>query len=761
MNHHTVYTPGKSPLRFLFILLSSIFALGFIIYALSTWEKARQDTSLELAHLNRLLTQTTHEVLNHYESVLRILGERLLESGADQNPENGRALLETLIRINKGLAGYGLARPDGQLLIVSGIPEGKPLPNLMEQKASAETFQQALKSKRLVVGRTYYFPLLKNWVIPIRIAIGDESKKHTLVMASGLIPESLEHPWNAIETPRHVQLSIVRSDHYYQLLKTSESGDKDSAYAKPLTPACFADIKEAASSRLMIDSTACDELLRSIYLPEYDLYTVVNQSPTRLWLAWKERMIWPTVLFFTMLSGALVLYKIALRMDQHLAEERLNYEEHLIHQANHDALTSLPNRLLVMDRLEQVIHRARRQQTQAALFFLDLDHFKRINDSLGHLLGDTLLQLAAERLTNTLREVDTVARLGGDEFLVLIDGLKDKTTIQILAEKILNAFSLPFHLHNRTLYTTTSIGIALYPGDAEDAHGLLQAADTAMYQAKEAGRNTLRFYSTEMNEQSQRRMHLENQLRQAVERNELSIHYQPQLRISDQSIKGVEALLRWHNPEFGLISPVEFIPIAEEAGLINTLSDFVLRTGLSEISQLEREFGISITLAINASAVQLQSSDFPIHVQNILEEQDRPAEFLQIEITESVMVDQMNQTLKCMHRLRDMQVRIAIDDFGTGYSSLSYLSKMPIHTLKIDRSFIKNIKDSPNNVLLTRTIIAMGISLDLEVVAEGVETAEDLQFLQENACDLAQGYYFARPMPIQELREFLSKHSFS
>jgi len=733
--------------------------LGFLIYALSTWEKARQDTSLELAHLNRLLTQTTHEVLNHYESVLRILGERLLESGTDQNPENGRTLLETLIRINKGLAGYGLARPDGQLLIVSGIPEGKPLPNLMEQQASAETFQQALKSKRLVVGRTYYFPLLQNWVIPIRILIGDAG--HSLVMASGLIPESPEHPWNAIETPRHVQLSIVRGDHYYQLLKKNGVSDKDSAYSQPLTPACFADIKQAASSRLMLDSEACNELIRSIYLPEYDLYTVVNQSPTRLWLTWKDRMIWPTLLFLIMLSGALVLYRIALRMDRHLAEERLHYEEHLIHQANHDALTGLPNRLLVMDRLEQVIHRARRQNTQAALFFLDLDHFKRINDSLGHLLGDTLLELAAERLTTTLREVDTVARLGGDEFLVLVDGLKDKTTIQILAEKILNAFSLPFHMQNRTLYTTTSIGIALYPGDAEDAQGLLQAADTAMYQAKDAGRNTLRFYSTEMNIQSQRRMHLENHLRQAIESNELSVHYQPQLRISDQGVKGVEALLRWHNPEFGQVPPIEFISIAEETGLINSLSDFVLRTALREITQLENELGMRITLAINASAVQLQNSDFPIYVQNILEEQERPAEYLQVEITESVMVDQMNQTLKCMHRLRDMQVRIAIDDFGTGYSSLSYLSKMPIHTLKIDRSFIKNIKESPNNALLTRTIIAMGISMDLEVVAEGVETAEDLQFLRENACDLAQGYFFARPMPVQELREFLVKHSFS
>jgi diguanylate cyclase len=761
MKLQSVNTPGKSPLRFLFILLSSILALGFIIYALSTWEKARQDTSIELAHLNRLLTQTTHEVLNHYETVLRILGERLLESGADQNPENGRALLETLIRINTGLAGYGLARPDGQLMIVSGVPEGENLPNLMEQQASAETFQLALKSKRLVVGRTYYFPLLQHWVIPIRIAIEDTDKKHSLVMASGLIPESPEHPWNAIETPRHVQLSIVRGDHYYQLLKSSETGDKESVYTHPLPPACFADIKQAASSRLMINSVACHELIRSIYLPEYDLYTVVTQSPARLWLAWKELMIWPSVLFFMMLGGALVLYKIALRMEQHLAEERLNYEEHLIHQANHDALTGLPNRLLVMDRLEQVIHLAKRQNTQAGLFFLDLDNFKRINDSLGHIMGDKLLKLAAERLTNTLREVDTVARLGGDEFLVLVYDLKDKATIQILAEKILNAFSLPFHLKNRTLYTTTSIGIALYPGDAEDAHGLLQAADTAMYQAKNAGRNTLRFYSTEMNVQSQRRMHLENHLRQAIERNELSVHYQPQLRISDQGVKGVEALLRWHNPEFGQVPPIEFISIAEETGLISSLSDFVLRTALREIAQLENELGIRITLAINASAVQLQNSEFPIHVQNILDEQERPAEYLQVEITESVMVDQMNQTLKCMHRLRDMQVRIAIDDFGTGYSSLSYLSKMPIHTLKIDRSFIKNIKDSPNNTLLTRTIIAMGISMDLEVVAEGVETAEDLQFLRQNACDLAQGYYFARPMPAQELREFLIRHSFS
>lgn len=751
--------PTKSPLRFLFILLSSILVSGFLIYAISMWDSVKQDSSNELGHLNRLLTQTTHEVLNHYESVLRILGERLLESGASENPENGRSLLESLLRINTGLAGYGLARANGQLLIVSGIPEGKPLPNLLDQEASAGTFKLALENKRLVVGRTYYFPLVKHWIIPIRIAVSDKSHEAPLVMASGLILESPEHTWNAIEIPEHTQFSIVRSDQFYQLLKPLGDNSRDSIYTQAMNTPCFSDIQQAASRKQMVESENCNMLIRSIYLPEYDLYTVVQQYPGQLWNAWKTRMTWPTVLFFMMLSGGLILYKIALRMDRRIADERQHHEEHLIHQANHDALTGLPNRLLVMDRMEQVIHRAKRENTQAGLFFLDLDNFKRINDSLGHMVGDQLLQLAAERLKNALREVDTVARLGGDEFLVLIDGIKDKTSVQILAEKILNAFSLPFHLQNRTLYTTTSIGIALYPEDAEHAHGLLQAADTAMYQAKGAGRNALRFYSSELNSQSQRRLNLENHLRQAISNNELTVYYQPQYRISDQSIKGVEALLRWHNSEYGQVSPVEFIPIAEETGLINDLSDFVLRTSLKEIDRLENDLNINIILAVNASAVQLQNTDFPAHVKNILDEQDRPANHLQIEITESLMADHMDQTLACMRRLKDMQIRIAIDDFGTGYSSLSYLSKMPIHTLKIDRSFIKNIEESPNNTLLTRTIISMGISMDLEVVAEGVETENDLLFLRENACDLAQGYYFARPMPVEELKEFLSQQS--
>ena len=751
--------PIKSPLRFLFILLSGILVAGFLIYAISVWDSVKEESSNELGHLNRLLTQTTNEVLNHYESVLRILGERLLESGASEDPEKGRSLLESLIRINTGLAGYGLARADGQLLIVSGIPEDNPLPNLLDQEASAGTFELALKNQRLVVGRTYYFPLVKHWIIPIRVAVRGKSQQAPLVMASGLILESPEHTWNAIEIPEPMQFSIVRGDQFYQLLKPLGDNSRDSIYTQAMNTSCFSDIQQAASSKQMVYSDKCNVLIRSVYLPDYDLYTVVQQYPGQLWNAWKTRMTWPTVLFFMMLSGGLILYKIALRMDRHLADERQRYEEHLIHQANHDALTGLPNRLLVMDRMEQLIHRAKRENTQAGLFFLDLDNFKRINDSLGHMVGDQLLQLAAERLKSTLREVDTVARLGGDEFLVLIEGIKDKTTVQILAEKILNAFSLPFHLQNRTLYTTTSIGIALYPADAENSNGLLRAADTAMYQAKDAGRNTLRFYSSELNSQSQRRLHLENHLRQAISNNELTVYYQPQYRISDQSIKGVEALLRWQNPEFGQVSPVEFIPIAEETGLINELSDFVLRTSLKEIDHLEKDLNIQISLAVNASAVQLQNTDFPIHVKNILDEQERPAHYLQIEITESLMADHMDQTLQCMHRLKDMQVRIAIDDFGTGYSSLSYLSKMPIHTLKIDRSFIKNIEESPNNTLLTRTIIAMGISMDLEVVAEGVETEDDLQFLRENACDLAQGYYFARPMPVEELKEFLIQQS--
>jgi diguanylate cyclase (GGDEF)-like protein/PAS domain S-box-containing protein len=435
--------------------------------------------------------------------------------------------------------------------------------------------------------------------------------------------------------------------------------------------------------------------------------------------------------------------------------EQKQVEEKIRHMAHHDALTGLPNRVLLHDRVSQAIAQAQRNREVLALLFIDLDRFKTVNDSLGHHVGDLLLKTVGQRLETCTRGSDTIARIGGDEFVVLLGDLDQPEDARHVALKVLDALAEPVTIDTHELRVTPSIGICAYPHDGADVETLMRNADTAMYHAKQMGRNNYQFFTQAMNDAAQERLLLENDLRHAVERGEFILHYQPQLDLKSGRIIGFEALVRWMHPQRGLVGPSQFVPAAEETGLIGQIGEWVLREACSQARAWHRAGHSELQVSVNCSAQQFQRESFVEAVGAVLRETGLPAQRLDLEITESVIIQHSEAVIARFQALDDMGVRISIDDFGTGYSSLSYLKRFAIHQLKIDQSFVRDISSDPDDAAIVSAIIAIAHSLGLQVVAEGLEAPEQLAFLRSLGCDVAQGYYFSKPVPAEEFGRLL------
>ena len=425
-------------------------------------------------------------------------------------------------------------------------------------------------------------------------------------------------------------------------------------------------------------------------------------------------------------------------------------QQHLYNLAHYDQLTGLPNRLLFNDRLNHASAQAFRMNHMGALLFIDIDRFKVINDTYGHPMGDKLLKSIAYRLKSCLRNNDTVARLCGDEFTVILENINHVNIAAHISQKIIDSLSKPIMIHNQKMYIGASIGISLFPFTNEynnDAcEHLIKQADAAMYHAKKHGRNNYQFYSAEMDEAVFERARIENRLRYALDNDELEIYYQPQVDIQTGRLIGAEALLRWQNPDMGLISPANFIPIAEENGLINQIGEFVLRKACHQTKRWQEQGFSPIKISVNLSVRQMQP-ELPSLVESILQESGLDSNFLELELTENILLDNIEKSITILQDLNTMGIQISIDDFGTGYSSLSYLQRLPIHTLKIDRSFLTDVQNKNDDAPIITTIIGMAKNLKLNVIAEGIETAQQLAFLKKHQCTQGQGYYFEKPCP--------------
>lgn len=465
-----------------------------------------------------------------------------------------------------------------------------------------------------------------------------------------------------------------------------------------------------------------------------------------IWDRRKDGTIYPKRLSINSVknSQGKLLYYVGVFSDiSHIKET----EEQLRYLALHDSLTGLPNRLSFNEKLDHAIKHARRTKTCMAVLFLDLDRFKNINDSLGHPVGDALLIEVAKRLSDTLREDDTIARLGGDEFTVVLEEINSPEDVVKVSEKIVRSLSVPVDIDNHQFHISTSIGVSLYPKDGSNVTELVKNADSAMYVAKESGRSCYKFYSHELAASAVAKLELESELRQAIKNQEFTLYYQPQFNIATNELIGAEALIRWKHPKYGMVAPDKFIPLAEETGLIMELGEFALNESCQKLSEWHKQGFMLPKVSVNVAGKQILSKEIIPQLKNALSLSGVTSTCLEIELTETTLMQQTDQTISTLKVLRALGVTISIDDFGTGYSSLSYLKSLPIHKIKIDRSFVQDIPDDLNDVAITKAIIGLSKTLQLEVIAEGLETTEQLSFLLEEQCTLAQGYLFCKPLP--------------
>jgi len=526
-------------------------------------------------------------------------------------------------------------------------------------------------------------------------------------------------------SPTGLDLMLISSDdtHEPDVLHFHPSRKRNSAIAQPT----------------LHDFMKKEHYHAPIIIPggQWDLYF----SPSPSFHAEHESQQGLLILLIGIVLTSMLVFNVA---------RRIRYTHAILHQAQHDALTGLPNRSFFQEQLNHAISYAQRARLTSAVLFLDLDNFKHINDSLGHAVGDRLLVEVSKRLRQNTRAEDTVARMGGDEFILLVQNVQQIDDIASLAEKLLKDLTSPYQITQQVFYLSASIGISLFPRDGVNTEALIANADAAMYRAKSRGRNTYDFYSTDLTAVSMQRMQLQGELREAIKQDLLDIHYQPQIDLVSKNVIGAEALMRWPHEKDGFISPQLFIPVAEECGLIVEIGAWILRRACQQAkSWLDAGMPLQ-TMAVNVSGIQLQRSDFVATVQEILNETGLPAEYLELELTESVIMEQADQAIDTLLALGKLGVSLAIDDFGTGYSSLAYLKRLPLDKLKIDRSFVEELPSDEEDVAITSAIIALSNSLGLRVTAEGVETKEQNEFLKGLGCHEAQGYYFGRPVLPQD-----------
>jgi len=441
--------------------------------------------------------------------------------------------------------------------------------------------------------------------------------------------------------------------------------------------------------------------------------------------------------------------------ERKIHEDLLKEREKLHFQAHHDALTGLANRVLLFDRLKQGIQKAKRGGNTLALLYLDLDHFKEINDSLGHETGDTVLLKVTKILQESVRNEDTIARLGGDEFAIIIDDLNNKLDVIAIAEKIIGNIAKPIFIDHHPLYVSSSIGISLFPDDSDDCNNLLKYADSAMYKAKAEGRNNFQFYSAEMTEHAFEHIIMETNLREAIKNEEFVVFYQAQINAENETVIGAEALVRWKHPQLGIISPAKFLPVAESTGLIVDIDRYVMQTAMMQAALWHKQGLFTGTLAMNLTMRQLKSVDFIAFFTMLLKTTHCHPSHLELEVTEGQVMANPTESIAILQQLSDMGIELAIDDFGTGYSSLSYLKKLPINKLKIDQSFVRDLPNDEEDAAITKAVIALAKSLKLKIIAEGVETVQQKDFLLTHGCKAIQGYFYTKPLPASEFENFL------
>jgi len=732
-----------------FVLFTLFVAIATSVLVWTSWIEVKEKAQLELQYINAMVSTSYASDLQQIETLLGLLGGRLLENDILNHPERIQKLIRHPLETNPSLAGFGIARTDGQLISISYIPKNYQLPNLLDEEMSRDTFLKALKYKKMVIGRTYYMPLLDKWIIPLRTPILDKEGNIAFVLTTGINLSLQQNSWNAKGLPKHIGIAIVRDDNYFTYVSDVQKDKMQEWYYHPVPTAS---LKQAENISIrspgrnyfdLYDRNQEKLLVLTEYNRQFHYISLSSVTYEKLYLDLYNRLnyfILGIALFYLF---TLFFYIINHRRDQRLTDE-------LVWSANHDILTKLPNRYFLKHKTEDwnELHR------HYSALFMDLNNFKAINDNYGHPFGDKMLVIVAQRLSSVMKEHEYVIRQGGDEFIALTP--RPYNEIAGFAQHIIHVISEVVTIDNITLYPKVTIGIAHYPQDAHSIDLLLSKADMALYKAKD---NKLGFleYSSSLDEASKKRLAIELELRSAIQNDEFYMLLQPQMNAEDLSIEGVEALIRWDNPKLGFVSPDQFITIAEEMGEIGSLGRFALRRACVMTLKVWAETQTRFTLSVNASADELLQDDYLNQVLMILDETGFPNEYLIIEVTESLLIDDVRKAKELLTSLRLEGIGVSLDDFGTGYSSLSMLKGLPVTELKIDQSFIADMLVERQNLLLTRSIVTLGNLLELKIVAEGVEEETQVFELQNTGCTILQGFYFAKPLNEQDLISFINE----
>ncbi|MGD2119621.1 MAG: EAL domain-containing protein [Chromatiales bacterium] len=749
---------------YLFILISSLITASAMLYL--KWHDIKSETGTKLEYANTLAQKSMHSVLTRQASLLKILGGRLVELGPFQESEKARKLINEIFDDNPGLVGFGVIDVEGHLMLTSHNIDRSILPNLLDKPETAETLRKALQTDGMVLGRTYYMKALKQWLIPARYRITDESGKPVAVMSTGFSVNSDSNPWNRESMPENVRLLVVGDDKLYPRFVSGISPKEYPAwYNEPFDAATVAifesdlqaqhgislqQLRQAPGLYTLETSHAGEKIIATVhYDSRYEHFTVTSQKLNSLYPKLLPSLLWLISLVILFNATLYVLFRMISKIQK-------STKQSLEFQATHDPLTGLPNRYHLSKISGNWLGGGQRR---FSVLFIDLDNFKTANDLHGHRVGDSILVEVSRRL-HACFDNELVIRQGGDEFIVLLKDRKQEELFE-LGRHFLAELQQPISAGDLEFRIGASIGISHYPRHGRQLDELLRKADMAMYDAKKRHVD-IAVFSDALEIHSKRTAQLEKELHQALGKNELFLMYQPQIRADNKRIIGVEVLLRWRNDLFGLVPPDEFIPIAESTGLIHDIGAFVIEHALLEISGLCRDGAsfqdICPRISINVSVQQLLYEGFHDTLIQLCDKHDYDHSRLSIEVTESLFIEELDKARHILEQIQQSGFGISLDDFGTGYSSLSVLNSLPIHELKIDKSFVHNILDSDQERLLIQSIISLGKSLNIPVVAEGVELQAQADMLNRFGCDLFQGYLFARPMRQTELTGFLQRY---
>jgi len=711
-----------------------------------SWERETREVNNNLQIQAGFLASTSQAVFDNLGNGLAPLGELLSELDVLNQPELARPhLLKFQARFPE-VGAMALIRPNGQMLLNTALPEGEPLPDISQDPPYWNQFQASLiDPSPYILGMPERGKILKQWRFPFRYTVRNASGTPLFVLQAAIPLEKRGIYLYDLPLPPASYIGLLREDGLQQARWPAQ--DPNAVYGR-LSPGPLAALLRAQpklkegtfsghSSWIPSDKQRIGAFKRLAHLP---LYAYVSVPDSYVWERWWRNN---AVTFGAFLIYVALIAYIARRVGRH---ERVHSSE-LYGQARLDGLTGTPNRTGAEERLQHQLRLAQENGQPFAVLFIDMDRFKDVNDTLGHGAGDELLVEAARRLRAHLRQDDVLARVGGDEFMAILPGAGAATAEQT-ANRLIQTFAEPFQIHGKKLQTSCSVGAALYPQHGASQEGLLRSADTAMYEAKRAGRNRFAMYDTRLGNLRQRRLTLRERLQHALEREQLFLHYQPIFDLRDGRLVAAEALLRWEDEAGHPHSPAEFIPIAEESGLILSLGEWVLRQAAAQAQRWAVE-GFPVRIAVNLSPRQFQDPALLDKVRDALGRSGLPASSLELEVTESTAMDDPESSIRVLGALKDLGIGIAIDDFGTGYSSLSYLKRIPADKLKIDRSFIEGVVHGSEDAAIVRSVLALAASLDMETVAEGIEQESQRQILLDLGCRFGQGYLFSRPLSAQ------------